>query len=183
MDTAAVIRDDNLVAELYRLGVRHLSYSAGHSFRSLSSADLIAGLAESTSARINSSLILLFLRHPEFSTAVADILPHVAESAADTLKLYYQAATYLQRELRPQLISLLGKQCDLPDLFSREFHTPPNENIPVGASCQTALEALGEVHTICSGWNYKWAKSYRQHIPLFIRNLERETQAHAPTNT
>lgn len=183
MDAAAVNRDDNLVAELYRLGVRHLSYSASQSFRSLSSSDLIAGLAESSSARINSSLILLFLRHPELSAAVADVLSHVADSTADTLKLYYQAATYLQRELRPQLIHLLGKQCDLPDLFSREFHTPPIEHIPVGASCQAALEALGEVHTICSGWNYKWAKSYRQHIPLFIRILKRETQAHAPTYT
>ena len=174
-------RDELLIAELYRLGITHLWYSPVQSSESLSPSELIAGLAESSSARLNSALILLFLRHPEFGDAVPDALAKVSKTAADTLKLYYQAATYLQREMQPQLQALLGNQHDLTDLFSQEFHTPSVESIPGGAKCQAALDSLGEVHTARSGWNYHWARSYRQHIPLFIRLLNREKRYHAPT--
>ena len=183
MSEPTMDRDELLIAELYRLGITHLWYSPGQSSESLSPSELIAGLAESSSARLNSSLILLFLRHPELSDAVPDALAKVSQTAADTLKLYYQAATYLQREMQPQLHGLLGDQNDLQDLFSQELNTPPVETLPVGASCQAALDSLGEIHKQRSGWNCSWGRSYRQHIALFFRLLNRERREHAHTHS
>jgi hypothetical protein len=161
-----------LVGELHRLDVRHLA-RLGPAFPvgALPIPLLLAALARHPEARLRSALIFVFLRHPEFSRYVPEVVGALDASAAQTLKLYYQAAAYLEQELRPNLRQVnTGRH--LPDLFSSELGLP----VPsaVGASTHAvdgALRALGEVHRQLTGQNYNWAGSYRQHIDLFLRQL------------
>jgi hypothetical protein len=182
MDESTVGRDELLIAELHRRGITHLSLSHCPSTDILSDVELIAALAESQSARLNASLILLFLRHPELSNSLPDALNRIIEPAVSTLMLYYQAAVYLQRELEPQLHSLVGHSDDLPDLFSQVLNTPAVEMIRSGTTCYAALSSLGQVHRNRSGWNCIWAGSYRQHISLFLRLLQQERETHPLTH-
>jgi hypothetical protein len=118
-------------------------------------------------------LILLFLRRPSLSSAALVVLPELAGEAGDTLRLYYQAATYL----RPEVETVLGQYSDdiapLPDLFSAELRLPAAGSVPA----ETALAALGERHIQLSGRAYNWAGSYRQHLPLFLKDLRRSAHA------
>ena len=97
-----LLRDECLVAELYRLGIRHLARFTAVTAQPMPADELLAALARHPQARLNSSLILLFLRHPEMSASVPAALSQLNEPDALTLKFYYQAASYLQRELLPQ---------------------------------------------------------------------------------
>jgi hypothetical protein len=118
--------DEILVAELYRLEVGHLSRLAPiQPTGSMPPAELLAALAVHAQARFQASLIVVFLRHPEFSAALPLALEHLSPLAADTLKLYYQAAVYPQRELGPDLQSRSQNWTPLPDLFSLELGLPP----------------------------------------------------------
>lgn len=57
----------------------------------------------------------------------------------------------------------------LSDLFSNDLGLP----VPV----ETALTALGELHARLSGRAYNWRGSYREHVPLFLRQLRRAFHA------
>jgi hypothetical protein len=159
-----------LVAELHRLGVRHLvRFQADRPFPSLPALDLIASLAAHPQARFRNSLILLFLRRPSLSRWVPEALVRLDESAAVTLRLYYQAAVYLWSELSIDLRQYCDDIEPLPDLFSTELGLPA----PGSLSVDAALLALGGLHRHVSGRAYNWAGSYRQHVPLFLRQLRR----------
>ena len=177
-------QDELLVAELYRLDVRHLRRLAPiQSPGALEPAELLAALAAHPQARLQASLILVFLRHPEFSAALATALEHLSAPAADTLKLYYQAAAYLQRELEPEVRSRLKNWTPLPDFFSAEFRLPPTESIVPGPrSSQAALRAVGDIHRQRSGWAYNWAESYRHYVPYFLKHLQ-AADGHLDTRT
>ena len=169
--------DEQLVAELHRLGVRHLSRSSTDTPDTpLSPSDLIAGLAQSPDARIRGALILLFLRHPEFAEEVPLLASQLSRADALTLKMHYQAAVYLQRELKPELRPMLPNWRRLPDLFAGEFGLPSASSIPpLPQSSLPALAALGKVHTRLSGREINWAGSYRQNIPRFLNLLRRDS--------
>jgi hypothetical protein len=177
-------QDEALVAELYRLEVRHLSRLAPVQVAyPMPPAELLAALATHPQARFQASLILVFLRHPEFSAALPSTLEHLSQPAADTLKLYYQAAAYLQRELGPELQSRLNNLDPLPDFFSAELGVPRVESIEPGPrSSQDALRALGEVHRQRSGWAFNWAESYRHYVPFLLRHLQ-PSYGHLNTRT
>ncbi len=166
--------DEALVAELYRLGVRHLSRLAPFQpASSMPPVDLLAALAKHPQARFQASLVLVFLRHPEFSAALPAALVQLSQPAADTLRLYYQAAVYLQRELEPELQGRMENWQLLPDLFSPDLGLPPAETIHAGPrASQDALRALGDVHRQRSGWAFNWAESYRHYMPFLIKHLQ-----------
>ena len=169
LQTLTLDRDEWLVAELHRLGVRHLAR-----FKVIAQPpeppaplDLITGLATSDDARLQAALILLFLRRPDYSHYLPEAVAQLSEAAAAELKLYYQAAVYLQAELEPTLRAYVADWQPLPDLFSAQLNlpapgmTPPDE----------ALRALGEHHRQQSGLACSWAASYRQNIPRFLKHL------------
>ena len=163
-------QDEALVAELHRLGVRHLVRLAPESvYPPAPPAALIAGLAGHGQARFRGALILLFLRRPSLSSAALEALNGLAGSAADTLRLYYQAAVYLRPELEAELKRYSDELSPLPDLFSAELGLPAVGSV----AAEAALAALGEVHARLSGRAYNWAGSYRQHLALFLRQLKR----------
>jgi hypothetical protein len=172
----AATSDEVLVAELYRLGIKHLARLEIVEPPNITPTDLIKGLAMSEDARVQASLILLFLRQPVFSKYTGEAIKQLSEESADTVKLYYQAAFYLQAELEPVLKEILPAWQKLPDLFSDYL------KMPTFSSIEEALGNLGERHRELSGWAYNWSGSYRQNIARFIKQLRRD-YGHHPTRS
>jgi len=165
-----VERDERLVAELHRLGVRHLvRLYLDAPLAPVPPLELMSALAQHPQARFRSALILLFLRRPSFSQFVPTALAWLDNASATTLRLYYQAALYLQPELEGDLRAYSDDHTPLPDLFSAELGVPP----PGRVSTAEALEALGQRHVQLTELAYNWSGAYRQNIPLFIRQLKR----------
>ena len=165
--------DESLVAELHRLHVTHLArITITPDITPLAPVNLITGLAVHPDARFQTSLILLFLRHPDFQLYLRDSLEQLDPAGTLTLKLYYQAAVYLQRELMTDLAFQLECRAVLTDYFSTGLGLPLANTIRPGPrTAQPALDALGAQHQLHSGWHFNWAGSYRQHIPLFLKHL------------
>ena len=165
--------DESLVTELHRLHVTHLArFAITPDITPLAPINLIIGLAAHPDARFQTSLILLFLRHPDFQLYLHDSLEQLDPAGRLTLKLYYQAAVYLQRELTTKLA--FQPQCRevLADYFSTELGLPAANTIwPGQLTAQPALDTLGTRHQLHTGWHFDWAGSYRQHIPLFLKHL------------
>lgn len=177
-ETQSLARDEQLVAELHRLGVEHLvRFQPQATYASLEPVDLLEALAAHPQARFRGALILLFLRRPSFSRFVAQALTRLELKAATTLRSYYQAAIYLRPELEDELRRYSDDLAPLPDLFSAELGLPAPGGLPVNE----ALAALGDLHRHLSGQAYNWAGSYRQHLALFLRQLKRH--AHASVQT
>jgi hypothetical protein len=175
-DAQSLARDEQLVAELHRLGVEHLvRLQPELPCPPLLPVDLIAALATHPQARFRSSLILLFLRRPAYSRFVPAALARLDLPAATTLRLYYQVAVYLRPELENDLRQHSDDVAPLPDLFSAELGLPAPGSLPA----DEALTALGDLHRRLSGRANNWAGSYRQHIPLFLRQLKRHVRNHA----
>lgn len=176
MDThsePAITSEELLVAELHRLGVRHLARLATAAANDpLPPAHVLAALAAHPQARLQGALILLFLRQPPYAQALPAALAQLDPCAAVSLKLYYQAAVYLQRELAARLRSRPECRQTLPDLFSAELGLPAAHTIAPGdRTAQAALAALGQQHARHSGWRYNWAGSYRQHVAFLLKHL------------
>lgn len=165
----ATISDEKLVAELYRLGIKHLARLEIVEPPNITPAELIKGLAMSEDARVRGSLILLFLRYPSFHQYTCEVIQQLPLKATQTLKLFYQAAFYLQIELGSTLRELLGDWQPLPDLFSKELNLPST-----GSSTDELLSLLGDKHRELTGKAYNWRGSYRQNIARFIKHLKRE---------
>lgn len=143
-------RDEILVAELHRLGVRHLARLKAVEPLPvpMPPADLIAGPVASDDARLQAALILLFLRQPAYNQDLPEARAKLSSTAAAEVKLYYQAAVYLQKELEPSLRAYLADWQPLPDLFSSELGLPA----PGAIDTVSALRALGERHRQLSDW-------------------------------
>ena len=166
-------QDEALVAELHRLGVRHLvRLQPDIAHPPMSPTQLIVGLASHRQARFRAALILLFLRRPSQSGIALTVGQSLAGPPANTLRLNYQAAAYLRPELDAELQKISDDAVPLPDLFSAELGLPAVGSV----RAETALTALGDIHRRLSGRAYNWAGSYRQHIPLFLRQLRRSAQ-------
>lgn len=172
-DMLATISDEVLVAELYRLGVKHLARLEIVERPNIAAIDLIKGLALSGDARVRASLILLFLRHPSFHQFVYEAVEQLPPTTANTLKLFYQVAYYLQIEIESILKDLLSGWQRLPDLFSQELDLPPT-----GSSVDDLLRLLGEKHRALTGKACNWSGSYRQNISRFIKHLQRDYGHH-----
>ncbi len=167
--------DEQLVAQLYRLGVCHLArLSVDVPTVNLPPIELLTALAAHPQSRLRSALIPLFLRWPDYGDHIRLAIQQLDEPAANTLRLYYQAAVYLQQELDPELRACLKDWKPLSDLFSLELGLPPASTV----SPKVALETLGQAHRRLTGWAYNWADSYRQDIPLFLKQLKRSSHEH-----
>jgi hypothetical protein len=168
-----MLADESLVAELHRLGVEHLARLAICApLPPMAPPDLLATLAAHPLSRFRSALILLFLRQPAYSQSVGQAIERLEAPAADTLRLYYQAAVYLRPEIDAELRWVEPAAPALPDLFSQWLQLPAPGTVPA----DQALSALGQVQARLTGRAYNWAGSYRQHVPLFRRQLLRHAQ-------
>jgi hypothetical protein len=92
------ITDDDLVSELWGRDIRFILGSAHSRPPKLSPSELIAALAKSNEARLQLSLIPLFLRHPEFSKYVNAVIGNLNSSQQLILKCFYTASVWLEQK-------------------------------------------------------------------------------------
>lgn len=100
----------------------------------ISPEKLVFLLAGHKSPRFRLALIPLFLLHPEWSQFLT------VPSVPLAVQKYYTAAVCLQRMWSVRLGFYLGKQQELPDLFSANLGLPPPD-LMYGKAC---LQALAE---------------------------------------
>ncbi len=167
MSTLLTVSEDQLVAELWARDVRFILGVPSGLPPALTPVDLIAALAKSREARLQLSLIPLFLRHPEFAKEAkkADKLL-LQKTSQFVLRFYYTAAVFLQRKYQQQLSRLLGKQPELTDLFSNALGVH-NENNP-----GLALRQLAKQHQVLSGQFVNWLGTYEHAADVWLKQME-----------
>lgn len=162
---------DRLVTELNRLGVHFVTGGElEQSAPSLSPAELLAGLASQSEARLRLALIPLLLVHPELATAVFGALAQLTQQQQLTLKLLYTAAVILQQCHAEQLQAFLGRYDALPNQFATDL------GIPMVGDCLDRLKQLGERHRALSGLAINWVGTYRHAADRLLRQLSLEVQ-------
>jgi hypothetical protein len=158
MSTSLSFSEDQLVSELWARDVRFILGSPPNHPPTLSPVHLIAALAKSREARLQLSLIPLFLRHPEFAVHARVAVKKISPTGQLILKCFYSAAIWLEQK------HLSRKE--LPDLFSKELNlTPtidPDEN----------LLALAKRHQELSGSRINWLGTYHHTANIWLKELE-----------
>jgi len=156
MNTTAL--EDKLVSELWAQDVRFILGSKPDHPPLLTPASLITALTESHEARLQLSLIPLFLRHPEFAIHVNEIEQKLNPASQLILKCFYTAAVWLEQK------HLSRKE--LPDLFSKELglslNTNPEENLRDLAKRQKEL----------SGSQINWLGTYQHAADIWLKEVE-----------
>lgn len=152
------ISEDNLVSELWARDIRFILGSAPNHPPKLSPSELITALSESNEARLQLSLIPLFLRHPEFDKYVNEVTDKLNSSSRLILKCFYSAAVWLEQKY------LSRKK--LRDLFSKELEiilsTNPEENLQSLATRQQEL----------SGEKINWLGTYEHAADVWLKEIE-----------
>jgi len=150
--------EDQLVSDLWAWDVRFIMGSKPEHPPALAPASLIAALAESREARLQLSLIPLFLRHPEFSAHVSAVSKILNPASQLILKCFYSASIWLEQKH-------LSRK-NMPDLFSKELGISPlldpEEN----------LRALAKRHQILSGSHINWLGTYQHAAEVWLKELE-----------
>ncbi len=163
--------DDQLVADLARLGVLFLSTRATQeSTPPLAPATLLAGLAASADARVRLALIPLLLARPDYAAFLPDALPGLSAAAQVVLRCYATAAAILQARYATRLHALFGAQPYLHDWFSTEL------GISLRGSPDEQLATLAVRHRQLSGRSLNWAGTYRHGADSFLRFMEQHQQ-------
>lgn len=156
MNTPAL--EDQLVSELWAWDVRFILGVKPDYPPSLPPASLIASLTESSEARLQLSLIPLFLRHPEFSIHVNAVVNKINPEYQLILKCFYSAAVWLEQK------HLSRKE--LPDLFSKELRIYPNSN------SEENLRALAKRQRELSGSQINWLGTYQHAADIWLKEVE-----------
>lgn len=156
---------EQVVAELERLNVR-IFHSVDVAPPTVVPAELLASMAVSKEPRIEMALVLLFLEQPEYSAYVEEAASLIDPSpCTEALRLYYQAAAYLQAE-----IGVRGKRA-LPDLYSQRFQSPAVRFGASRAETDEALNALATCHArlaLAFADVTNWRNTYRKQISLYL---------------
>lgn len=153
-----MVSEEQLVSELWARDVRFILGSAPDHLPMLSPADLITALAESKEARLQLSLIPVFLRHPEFSEQVKFASENLKPNLQLILKCFYSAAVWLEQKY------LFTNR--LPDLFSKELGILPSENP------EENLKALAMQQKELSGLRINWLGTYQHAAEIWLKELE-----------
>ncbi len=122
-----LITNEQLVSELWAQDVRFLMGTAPNHPPMLSPVDLIVALAESMEARLQLSLIPVFLRHPEFSEYVKPASEKLKPNLQLLLKCFYSASVWLeQRFLLTRSYLKNGKLALKPELRASQWTLQTN---------------------------------------------------------
>lgn len=108
----------------------------------MSAADLIAAaVRRGAPSRARSCLVPLFLVRPDAVDMVRRLVPVLPADDAETLRLLFTAAVYLQRKWQTRLRLAVGARPALPDLFGGALGLPsPDEYFGIWG-----LQALSEL--------------------------------------
>lgn len=140
---------NRLAAELQRWGICHLTAGddpaaqAEAAAQPLAPTTLLAYLAAEPDPRVHAATVALWLRHPEFVSALPEALDQaeaLAPEARESLIVLCLASAYLQQVMREKLTWVLGSQptLALPSTFWEERGLPP----PTPTTSEAGLEAL-----------------------------------------
>ena len=163
---------EQLNSELHRLGIIFLAGDHPTGFSEpISPAELIAGLATQSDARMRSAIIALFLQCPDFDRHVPGALKILSAPHRNTLCLYYTAAYYLQLTYWDDLRRILGQYQQLPDYFSAELAIFPSD-----ATSEAALRQLANRHQEITGLAINWYGTYHHVAQRVISRLEKELE-------
>ncbi len=152
------VLEDQLVSELWAWDVRFILGSKPDYPPSLPPASLIAALTKSREARLQLSLIPLFLRHPEFAVHVNAVVKKINPEYQLILKCFYSAAVWLEQK------HLSRKE--LPDLFSKELGLSTNSN------AEENLRALAKRQKELSGSQINWLGTYQHAADVWLKEVE-----------
>lgn len=150
--------EDKLVSELWAWDVRFILGSKPDHSPSFPPASLIAALAESHEARLQLSLIPLFLRHPEFAVHVNAAVKKTNPEYLLILKCFYSAAVWLEQKHLSRKI--------LPDLFSKELSILPDTNP------EENLHTLAERQQELSKSRINWYGTYQHAAEIWLKEME-----------
>ena len=166
---ATSLSANELTAELQAHGLAFLvGKQPAPSTPRLSSAKLLADLAQQQDARLRAALIALLLSNATVADAVPVALSQMDGRAQMTLKIYYTAAVILQDKHAERLRSLSPGWFPLSDLFSQELGLPAVEDP------QMRLQQLGQLHHQVTGLTANWPGTYEYAAMRLIRRLEKE---------
>lgn len=164
-----MITPEKLVDNMNRIGIHYLvDEGSSEPPDRLTPAELMAGLAVQSDARLRSALIAVLLQRPDFSRDVNQALALLNKQEESILKLYYTAACLLQRIYANQLQDLLGHHDLLPDFFSEEW------NIERSISARDQLKELADLHKNITGLSLNWYGTYESAATRVITRLEKE---------
>lgn len=152
------ISEDDLVSELWARDVRFILGSVPNHLPKLSPSELIIGLAQSNEARLQLSLIPLFLRRPEFSKYVNEVIGNLNSSQQLILKCFYTASIWLEQKY------LLTKK--LEDLFSKEL------DLTLSINPEENLQSLAIRQYELSGEKINWLGTYEHAANIWLREIE-----------
>lgn len=158
MSASLLISEDQLVSELWALDVRFILGSPPKHPTQFPPARLIAALAESREARLQLSLIPLFLRHPEFAAYAKTVAKKLNPASQLILKCFYSAAVWLEQKH-------LSRN-KLPDLFSKEL------GMSLFPSPEENLHALAKRQQELSGSRINWLGTYQHAVDIWLKELE-----------
>ena len=164
------LTNDELVDKLNALGVYFLH--GGDEVRPENDTEidpklLLTGLTTSNEARMRLALIPLLLQRPDYAESVTLVLPHLSEEASITIRCYYTAAVFLQKEYYARLEKLVSHGQELPDLFSQELGLSVDDYDP-----QKTLKGLANCHAKLSGLAINWLGTYHHAVQQYLRFVE-----------
>lgn len=161
--------EEQLVAELERLGVRYLSrQSDAGVVKARAPQELLADLVRQPSSRVRAALIALLLARPDYAAHVSAALENLTREQAQTFKFFYTAAVCLQQQYAGMLQVFLGANWRwMPDLFSDELGLS-------GDTPAARLKALARLHAQRTDAQLNWAGTYENAARHLLRRWEME---------
>jgi len=166
----AYLAEEQVIAELARLGIGYLSHS-GEPFETVVRRpdQLLADIVRQPSSRVRTSLIPLLLARPELSAYVPLARSRLRGPSRKLLELFYSAALFLQRKYRSILVGIQtdGFQ-ELPDLYSEHL------GITAGLPVEESLGILARRHRALTGTVANWAGTYENAVQHWLRHHENE---------
>jgi hypothetical protein len=164
-----MIEPRQLVDNMNRIGVHFLiDEGSSESTDSLSPAELMAGLAVQSDARLRLALIAVLLQRPDFAKEAHRALASMDKPQKLIFKLYYTAAYYLQKVYADQLQDVLSPYDRLQDYFSAELKIEKNKSATV------QLKQLAERHKEITGLPLNWYGTYNSAAQRVITRLKKE---------
>ena len=164
-----MIEPKQLIDNMNRIGV-HFLVDEGYSESpdSLSPAELMAGLAIQSDARLRLALIAVLLQRSDFAKDAHQALALMDKPQKLIFKLYYTAAYYLQKAYANQLQDVSNPYGGLPDYYSEELKIEKNN------SATDQLKQLAERHKEITGLPLNWYGTYNYAAQRVITRLKKE---------
>jgi hypothetical protein len=142
--------------------------SPSQSVLQLLPAEILAGLAEQSDARLRMAIIALLLYRPAIAAHIPSALNRLDETGQLKLKLFYTAAVFLQQIHAERLRRLITEWQTLPDFFSQGL------GLPQTGTPQERLFNLSQLHRRLSGLAANWLGTYLYTAERLITRLEKE---------